>query len=339
MAKNQSKKSRERNIMRIKPLDETIERSSMIEVWKQMWSYLTPEGPILSEEAFDAIVVRDDQTVLSRDFLIAEDSQGSIIGFIGLQKSSTRDFWRITYAVLPEYIKSRLPGRLMDAIVNLAKKQGSSKLRSYSRMDFTSLNRKLEELGIKPVQYGWWMRLDDFGALPQSVVPPGITLRKEKDINDFIEYVAVYNEAHKEAFEFEPYTAEKLKQIFDQTRKISDIEHLFAFEGNKLVGICYITINPEKKVMGTINALGVLLSYRFRGIGSALLASGIRSLHEKECKMIELSVMANNEQALALYKKFGFYELPLRTQYIYEVHPSEYSEKLLGVERYNKTAR
>ncbi len=313
--------------MQIKPLDETIEQSSMIDVWKQMWCYLTPEEPILSEEAFDARVVRGDQTVLSRDFLIAEDNQGSIMGFTGLQKSSTRDFWRIMYAVLPEHIKSRLPGKLLDAIVNLAKKQGAPKLRFYSRKDFASLKNKLEEMGIKPVQYGWWMRLDDFVSLPQLVVPPGITLRKEKDINDLVEYVAVYNEAHKEAFEFEPYTTEKVKQIFDQT--IGDIEHCFAFEGNKLVGICYITINPENENMGTINALGVLPSYRFHGIGSALLAFGIHSLHEKECEMIELSVMANNEQALALYKKFGFYELPLRTQYIYEVHPSEYVDKLL----------
>ncbi|MFX0123505.1 MAG: GNAT family N-acetyltransferase [Candidatus Hodarchaeota archaeon] len=310
--------------MQIKPLDETIERSNLIDVWRQMWGYLTPEESILSEEAFNAIVVRDDLTVLYRDFLIAVDNQGSIIGFTGLQKSSTRDFWRIVYAVLPEHIESRLPGKLLDAIVNLAKKQNAPKLRFYSRHIFTSLIAKLEEMDIKPVQYGWWMRMDDFEALPQPVGPPGITFRKEKDINDLVEYVVVYNEAHKDAFEFELYTAEKVKQIFDQTRKISDIEHCFAFEGNKLVGICYITLYPEKKMMGTINALGVLPSYRFRGIGSALLAFGIQSLLEKECEMIELSVMANNEQALALYKKFGFHKLPLRTQYIYELRPSEY---------------
>jgi len=64
--------------MQIKPVDETSDRVRMIEDWKQMWEYLTPEKPILSEETFDAIVIRDDQTVLSRDFLIAEDNQGLV---------------------------------------------------------------------------------------------------------------------------------------------------------------------------------------------------------------------------------------------------------------------
>ena len=115
--------------MRIRPLDETIERSSLIDVWKQMWSYLTPEEPILSEETFKAMMIRDNQTVLSRDFLIAEDNQGTIIGFVGLLKSSTREFWRVMSVVLPEQIKSMLPGKLLDAIVKLAKKQEAPKLR------------------------------------------------------------------------------------------------------------------------------------------------------------------------------------------------------------------
>jgi hypothetical protein len=57
------------NIMQIKSLDGTIERSRIIDVWKQMWCYLNPEETELTEEEFDAIFARDDQTLLSRDFL------------------------------------------------------------------------------------------------------------------------------------------------------------------------------------------------------------------------------------------------------------------------------
>ncbi len=327
------------NIMRIKPLDETIERSSIIYVWKQMWSYLIPEETDLTEEKFDAIFSRDDQTVFPRDFLIAEDNQGNIIGFAGLGKSSKRDFWRVTYVVLPEYVKSNLPGKLLDAIVNLAKKQAAPKLRFYSRANFTPLNKKLEERGIKPVQYGWWMRLDDFSLLPRSVVPLGITLRKQKDIDDLSSYVAFYNKAHCDAFEFEPYTEENVKQFFNHLRKIYDIEHHFAFEKNKLVGICYISNNPEQKIIGTINSLGILPSHRRRGIGKALMTYGIQRLREKGCKMILLSVMANNEEALALYKKFGFYELEFRTQYIFEVYPRSYVDGFQGIEPNNRDTR
>ncbi|MFX0209636.1 MAG: GNAT family N-acetyltransferase [Candidatus Hodarchaeota archaeon] len=314
--------------MRIKPLNVIIERSYIIDIWKQMWNHLMPEEPTLSEEEFDTLFAREDQTVLDRDFLIAKDNQGKAIGFTGLMKSSTRDYWRIMYIVLPEYIQSKLPGQLLDAIVNLANIQAASKLRFYSRENFILLNKKLKEMGIKPVQYGWWMRLDNFKSLSQSVVPPGIILKNQKDINNLSQYIAVYNEVHKNSFEFESHTEEKVNQFFNQKRNYLDIEHCFAFEGNKLVGMCYITSDPEKQVFGTINSVGVLPSYRHQGIGSALMMFGIQLLLEKKCKMIELSVMADNEQALALYKKLGFYKLDLRTQYIYEVLPSEYVNKL-----------
>ncbi|MFX0093703.1 MAG: GNAT family N-acetyltransferase [Candidatus Hodarchaeota archaeon] len=307
--------------MRIKQLEETHERSSIVAVWKKMWQYLNPDEPVLSEEVFDAILARENQTVLSHDFLIAEDSQNSIIGFAGLLKSSTRVFWRVMNVVLPEYIKSSLPGKLFDAIITLAKKQAAPKLRFYSRGHFIPFNRKLEKMGIKPVQYGWWMHLDDFKSLPQSSLPPNITLQKQKDIDDLVSYVAVYNKIFSDGFEFEPRTEEKTKQFFEQMQKIHDIEHLFAIEGNKLVGICFISINPEQEVKGTINSLGVLPSYRRLGIGSALLTFGIQSLREKGCEIIELSVMANDEKALALYRKFGFYKLELQTQYIFDVYP------------------
>ncbi|MFX1255603.1 MAG: hypothetical protein ACFFCZ_28630, partial [Promethearchaeota archaeon] len=130
--------------MRIKPLDETIEWSSIVDVWKQMWHYLISEEPILSEEEFDAMLAREDQTVLSHDFLIAEDNQGTLIGFVGLLKSSTRDFWRVMNVVLPEYIESTLPGKLFDAIMKLANKQAAPELRFYSRAQFTAFNEKLE---------------------------------------------------------------------------------------------------------------------------------------------------------------------------------------------------
>ncbi|MFX1254349.1 MAG: GNAT family N-acetyltransferase, partial [Promethearchaeota archaeon] len=161
--------------------------------------------------------------------------------------------------------------------------------------------------------------LDNFESLPQPVFPSSITLRKEKDITDLTDYVAVYNEVFRDAFEFELRTEEKVRDFFDQMQKVLDIEHCFAFKGNKLVGMCYISNDPKEKVTGTINSLGVLSSYRHLGIGGALLAFGIQSLYEKGCKMIELSVMANNERALALYKKFVFYELKLRTQRIYTI--------------------
>lgn len=308
--------------MRIIPYNEKTGLSGIINVWNQFMKHFNDVSMIYnSEEEFKAKLARYfSDTVLSRDFLIAEDNQGKIIGYAGFLKSSKGDFWYLQTIVLPDYFESSLPGKLMDEILSLAKKQAAPELRVYTKAILKPYVKKLEELGLEPIQYRWDMRLDDSQSTKPSVLPPSIMLQNQKEISDFSNYVTVLNESFKDEFEFQPPTEENLKNLFQEMKKTVNIEFWLAFEGNNLVGMCYIHNNPAQGDIGTIFSLGVLPSHRHRGIGRALLENGIQSLYELGCKRIELKVWGDNEQALALYKKVGFYNLEPRAVVVYSIN-------------------
>jgi ribosomal-protein-alanine N-acetyltransferase len=57
---------------------------------------------------------------------------------------------------------------------------------------------------------------------------------------------------------------------------------------------------------GELRTVGRVPAYRGLGLGPRLVAEGLRLLAESGAPEIELSVEANNEGALRLYRKFGF---------------------------------
>lgn len=181
------------------------------------------------------------------------------------------------------------------------------------------LEEKFKEMGLKPVHYNFWMSLNKIDSIPTFKDPSGITFQNQKEISDVNSFLTVLNDAFSKHFDFRPYTEEEFKLVFEKMWKEDDTENWLAFEGNKLVGICTLTINPELSYIGIIDVLGVLHENHHRGIGSSLLGHGIQSLIEKGCTTIELGVEANNEKALTLYKKFGFNEVESRTLIFYTI--------------------
>lgn len=308
--------------MKIRQFNELIDKKRIIEFLIKVYKELNP-GMTMNEEQFDAMLkVEGDQTNPSQDCLVVEDDNAEIVGFAGLLKSTKRDYWRLEIALLSEYFKSNLSVKLFESILNLAKKQKGHEIRFTTRKDFfvdSPIQQKFKDLGLKPVNYNWDMRLDKMDSLPQSNVPPGIILRKQKELNDLTKYIAVLNDAFSDHFDFRAYEEEEFKILQLGAWKEKFNEHWLAFEGNKLIGFCSIVINPTQKNIGIIQILGVFHSYHHRGIGSSLLSYGVQSLLKEGCNIIELTVEAKNEKALNLYKKFGFYELEPRTRIFFTI--------------------
>jgi mycothiol synthase len=74
-----------------------------------------------------------------------------------------------------------------------------------------------------------------------------------------------------------------------------------------MVGFC--TTGADRSVdppVGSINLVGVLREYRGRGLGRWLLIWGIERLRSIGIDTIELSVDAENENAVGLYRSVGF---------------------------------
>lgn len=308
--------------MLIRPFNEDTDKTRIVEVWNKVLKDMNPSWTINEEELDAGLAVEGDQTDPKHDWLVAEDNKGKIIGFACLFKSSKRDSWWLEIKVLPQHFKSNLSLKLFESILDLGNKQNTPQIRfaisKYIFMD-SPLQIKFKEMGLKPVNYDCWMRMDDIDSLRKPNVPPGINFQKQNELNDFTSYVKILNDAFSEHFDFRPYTEEEFRSTHKVSWKDHDVEYWFALEGNDLVGICHICINPELSHVGIINTLGVLHSYHHNGIGSSLLGLGIQSLIEKGCKTIELGVEAKNEKALDLYKKFGFDEVESRTQITYTI--------------------
>lgn len=93
--------------------------------------------------------------------------------------------------------------------------------------------------------------------------------------------------------------------ILDQIN--NDWPQLVAIHDGKVIGWC--DISPlDRPVFAHIGSLGigVLSSYRGRGIGRALMQAALQKAKLKGLTRIELTVRENNKLAINLYEKFGF---------------------------------
>lgn len=179
--------------------------------------------------------------------------------------------------------------------------------------------KKLESIGFSPVNYTWSMCLDDFDLFSHPGIPQDIAIRNIKEIDDYANFITVINEAFAGSFKFKPVKKMKWKKVQEALKKNHIVEYCVAYEKDKIVGLCDIYLNPKQDQIGLIGDLSVLPRNQHRKIGSALLASGIELLRKKGCKTIKLSVDTENEKALGLYKKFGFYVQNNLTQKTYQI--------------------
>ncbi|MHA1931198.1 MAG: GNAT family N-acetyltransferase [Promethearchaeota archaeon] len=307
------------NLIQIKPWDETISRSVLIEIYNKMIRYLNPKyGVELNKDLLNS---RIGKVSLLTNFLRFENGKGRIIAFTGIVKHITlKDVWIVYYGLLPRYFKSDLLKKIVDASLDLGKELDVPELFFNTTSSLsTPIDVRLKTLGFKPIISSWKMQLDDLTLFKIPKIPQGIKIQKHNEISDFNSYANVINQAFQNSPKFNPKTGEKYEQIYNLSRKYYDIEHCFAYENNLLIGTCNLFINPKKRSIGLLGDLGVLPSYQHRGIGNALFGFGVDSLRKKGCTEINLDVEAENENALSLYKKYSFYILEDLTKKTYQI--------------------
>ncbi|MFW9876777.1 MAG: GNAT family N-acetyltransferase [Candidatus Thorarchaeota archaeon] len=308
------------NLFKIKHYDDSVPLSKIVDLFNQMVKYFNPETTFqLTEELIH--VVLGAETISSRDYLVAEDKQGEIVAFIGISKIPfVKDALMTVYGILPEYIESELPGKLIDALLNLKQELNIPEIIFQTAGELSApFDKKLESLGFKPVNYTWSMRLDNFNLFSNPGIPEGITIQIQKEIDDYTSFVNVLNKAFEGSFKFEPVTEKIWQDIQEAFKQNREVEYCIAYDKDKIVGLCSVHINPNQNHIGLIEDLGVLPNYHHRKIGRAILASGIETLRKRECTIINLSVDTENEKALGLYKKTGFYIRENFTQRIYQI--------------------
>ena len=80
-----------------------------------------------------------------------------------------------------------------------------------------------------------------------------------------------------------------------------------ALDGDQAVGWCDILRKEGEGTRHTgVLGIGVINTYRRKGIGKQLIKKAIADAFSKGIRRIELEVFASNTGAIALYRKFGF---------------------------------
>lgn len=94
---------------------------------------------------------------------------------------------------------------------------------------------------------------------------------------------------------------------FVKKNMANKVPQCFALDGEEVVGWADVFPLTRKTIdhRGGLG-MGVLPSYRGKGIGSLLLRETLLLAKERGLEKVELEVYAGNTSAQALYRKFGF---------------------------------
>ena len=129
----------------------------------------------------------------------------------------------------------------------------------------------------------------------------------------------VQNAAFEGSFGFATNTPEQIAGYVEMTGAPGDI--LIAEDSSGgVIGYIWTSVTESNddsgEMTGMIEMTGVLPSQRGRGVGSAVIAAGLRHLRERGAGVIDLEVDGENLSARRIYKDLGFKKIG--EQYWYE---------------------
>lgn len=100
------------------------------------------------------------------------------------------------------------------------------------------------------------------------------------------------------------------------------------WDNQVLVGMVSAYFNDKKNLTGFINNVSILDEYKKKNIASNLLTMCLKYAEQHEFTEIMLEVSKNNNPAIQLYKKFGFYNFEYRYDFIIMKKEITFSEKI-----------
>lgn len=108
----------------------------------------------------------------------------------------------------------------------------------------------------------------------------------------------------KEAFKEIPGAFIPDEAVFRKRTELSSPKAMLLLQGKECVGFVRVEVKTPENAELAI--LGRNPKFRGQGVGPLLVQKGLELLVEMGAKSVKLEVAASNEQALQLYKRFGF---------------------------------
>jgi ribosomal protein S18 acetylase RimI-like enzyme len=216
--------------------------------------------------------------------------------------------------VLPEYQRRGIEKLLARKAVESLRERGMEIAEAALDSTRESRIRIFKDLGFKLIRSSSFMRMD------LAEIPSGIGENQEVSFrrlnteseDDIVLLNRLENVCFREHFNYRPSKIEETRHWLLENPWLEWQACFFAEIDGRPVGYIYVGVdekyNREKKTLsGWINDLGVIKSFRRRGIGTALMLRGLRELRSRGLETALLYVDDENPtKAIRLYEKVGF---------------------------------
>jgi len=267
---------------------EPMEMSTTVEEWTRVWH-------------------NPDRATATRLLALRYNEDGSEEKMVGYGLAYGGEAAWLRLHVLPAYrnqgVASTLYERLSRFVVDAKVWRTSPDQRATLAVEF------YQKHGFQFDRYGWEMRLAAEVALAKPRIPAGYTIRTFVSGQDVETYWRTVNAAFAQHHWHEDVLLAEIVYL-SEGPTFNPQGVFFASHAEEVVGVCYTVINPaeiERRGMrvGWIEDLGVVPAHQSKGLGRALLLTGVCYLRQS-VDVVELGVEGKNAQAMPLYESVGF---------------------------------
>jgi mycothiol synthase len=237
---------------------------------------------------------------LDRDVLVAEGSDGSIVGYGDLGESGDT-VWLDVRA-----LEAEPQPALVEALERVVhEKRPANRLLGYVSEGDTNLRRTYEEAGYEVVRHSYRMEIDLSDLPADQGLPDGVAIRPMRE-GEEEQFYEVQQQSFEDAWLHarEPY--EQWQHWFLKDPSFDASLWFAAVSDGEIVGVAICTVRQGVPGLGWVRILGVLRSHRRRGIGEALLRRAFAEFASRGYERVGLGVDAESPTgAVALYERAG----------------------------------
>lgn len=207
--------------------------------------------------------------------------------------------------VLPEFRGRGIGRRLLRDAVSQAESLGVGVLHIQASADDERARNLLASEGFAQVKEYWQMRWEG-GELPELNLRGEFSLRPFRLGEDEETLTNLQNAAFGEHWGFCPNTVDEIAARV-RVKNTEPDGIIFVMDGDKPAGYNWTLQNRnEYGGVGFVSMTGVHPDYRGKGLGTAVVVSGMRYLSERGVDAVELEVDSENTPARELYRKLGY---------------------------------
>jgi mycothiol synthase len=258
---------------------------------------------VADAEAVDQIKALNEAAVLrlrrphptTHHLLVSEGDQ--LVGYAQLESGIEWSAGQLV--VSPDHRRRGIGTLLLQRLIM----ESSSPLRVWAMGDSPAARALATGVGMTPQRELLIMerRLD--ADLPEPVVPPGVEIRTFVPGQDERAWLRV----NAAAFAHHPEQA--LIDVDDLADRMAEpwfdpTGFFVATVDDRMVGFHWTKQHQDQ--LGEVYVLGIEPSAAGRGLGKALLLTGLRSLQQRGNTRVELYVEADHRAAIGLYLSYGF---------------------------------